>query len=161
MQIATDVDGREITYDEDRLEFRVGDLPITLERLLAYDRGGQVTWVSDEMRVWAVEAHVAQLPESAPAPAQAGDVSIQAAMPATLVPCQECGHQMSRQAVRCPNCGALGQHHAQAKDSNIKTVLVVVGTFVGILFTCACASMAVFQGINIAVMSWINSLFAM
>jgi len=53
VDVGTDADGRPITYDESTARFSVGGIVTTIERLSAYDRGGQVNWVSNEVRDWA------------------------------------------------------------------------------------------------------------
>ena len=53
MQIGTDMDGREIVYDETAGNFTIGGIVTPIERLMAYDRGAQVNWASDEIRAWA------------------------------------------------------------------------------------------------------------
>ncbi len=53
MKVGTYADGRDIRYEESTRSFIVGDAPFTSEQVLAFDAAGQVTWVSDETRVWA------------------------------------------------------------------------------------------------------------
>lgn len=54
MHVGTDIDGRTITYDEASNVFRIGGIESTIDRLMAYDRGGQVSWAAPEIRDWAV-----------------------------------------------------------------------------------------------------------
>ncbi|MCE5191551.1 MAG: hypothetical protein LLG08_07320 [Actinomycetia bacterium] len=53
MHIGSDMDGREIVYHETAGNFTIGGIATPIERLVAYDRGAQVNWASDEIRVWA------------------------------------------------------------------------------------------------------------
>ena len=59
MILGTDNEGRDITYDEATSQFAIGGIATTPDRILAYDRGGQMTWASDEMRPWVskTDAH--------------------------------------------------------------------------------------------------------
>lgn len=53
MHVGTDLDGRNIDFDEASNTFSIGGIPSTVDRLIAYDRGGQVHWASSELRDWA------------------------------------------------------------------------------------------------------------
>ena len=55
VQLGTDCEGRSVTYDEATSKFAIGGVATTPERVLAYDRGGHITWASDEMRAWMVD----------------------------------------------------------------------------------------------------------
>jgi len=55
MNVGTDRDGRLITYDQATGQLAVAGIASTIDRLVAYDRGGQVIWGSDEIRSWAYE----------------------------------------------------------------------------------------------------------
>lgn len=58
MRIGTDGEGRVITYDESTNQFAIADIATTLEKVIAYDRGGQVKWDSHELQKWAYDAEV-------------------------------------------------------------------------------------------------------
>jgi hypothetical protein len=62
MILGTDNEGREVTYDESTLLFAINGIATTPDRILAYDRGGQITWASDELRQWVIDtdAHFQQ-----------------------------------------------------------------------------------------------------
>lgn len=60
MRIGTDGEGRVITYDESTNQFAIADITTTLEKVIAYDRGGQVKWDSPELQKWAYDAEVAR-----------------------------------------------------------------------------------------------------
>lgn len=53
MHIGMDLDGRNIEFDEASNSFTIGGISSTIDRLISYDRGGQVNWASDELRDWA------------------------------------------------------------------------------------------------------------
>lgn len=55
MEIGTDTDGRSISFDEATGHLSIGGIATTIDRLVAYDRGGQVAWASPEIRDWAHE----------------------------------------------------------------------------------------------------------
>jgi hypothetical protein len=55
VNVGNDTDGRPITYDEATRWFSIGGIATTIDRLMAYDRGGQVNWLSDEVRGWAYD----------------------------------------------------------------------------------------------------------
>jgi hypothetical protein len=52
MLLGTDTEGREITYDDATCHFSIGGITTGPDRILAYDRGGQVSWASDDARAW-------------------------------------------------------------------------------------------------------------
>jgi hypothetical protein len=52
MLLGTDTEGRDITYDETTSRFAIGGIATGPDRILAYDRGGQVNWASDDARAW-------------------------------------------------------------------------------------------------------------
>ncbi len=53
MHIGTDLDGRNIEFDEASNSFTIGGISSTIDRLISYDRGGQVNWASADLRDWA------------------------------------------------------------------------------------------------------------
>lgn len=55
VELGTDHEGRTITYDEAAHLFAIGGIATTVDRIVAYDRGKQITWLNDEMRTWAYE----------------------------------------------------------------------------------------------------------
>jgi len=55
VQIGTDRDGRTISYVQANNQFSIGGIDTSVDRLVAYDRGGYVTWASDEYREWVHE----------------------------------------------------------------------------------------------------------
>lgn len=55
MEVGTDKDGRSISFDVTTGHLSIGGIATTIDRLVAYDRGGQVTWASPEIRDWAYE----------------------------------------------------------------------------------------------------------
>lgn len=55
VDVGTDRDGRSISFDETTGHLSIGGIATTIDRLVAYDRGGQVTWASPEIRDWAYE----------------------------------------------------------------------------------------------------------
>lgn len=60
MQVGTYADGRPLNCDETSHVFDVGGTPVTPEYVAGYDRAGQVAWLSDELRSWAVGLGTAQ-----------------------------------------------------------------------------------------------------
>jgi hypothetical protein len=50
MELGTYTDGRPLNYDEAARQFTIGTVPVTPEQVIGYDRVGQVTWSSDEVR---------------------------------------------------------------------------------------------------------------
>lgn len=55
MDVGKYVDGRPLRYDEGTGRFDVGGSPVTAEQVIAYDRAGQLTWASDDLRNWAYQ----------------------------------------------------------------------------------------------------------
>jgi hypothetical protein len=53
--LGTDHEDRPITYDSATGRFAIGGIHTTVDRIVAYDRGKQINWASDEMRAWAHE----------------------------------------------------------------------------------------------------------
>ena len=53
MELGKYVDGRPLNYDEATKQFDVGGAPLTLAEVIAYDRAGQLDWLSDELQSWA------------------------------------------------------------------------------------------------------------
>jgi hypothetical protein len=75
MILGTDNEGRDITYDEATSTFAIAGIATTPDRILAYDRGGQMNWASDEMRLWVAKTdehwrRAAARPAPAPAARQ-------------------------------------------------------------------------------------------
>lgn len=55
MEIGTDTDGRAITLDEVTGQLMIGGIAAPMSRLVAYDRGRQVSWASESARAWAYD----------------------------------------------------------------------------------------------------------
>ena len=60
MRVGTDSEGREISFEETNNTWSIGGLSSSLEKVIAYDRGGQVTWESTEVQKWAYDAEQAR-----------------------------------------------------------------------------------------------------
>lgn len=56
MELGKYTDGRALNYDENTRAFTVGEAPVTLDQVHAYDGAGQITWASDETRQWTQAA---------------------------------------------------------------------------------------------------------
>lgn len=52
MRVATYVDGRGIDYEESTKQFSADGAPLTMDQMVAYEREGQLAWVSNDMRSW-------------------------------------------------------------------------------------------------------------
>ena len=55
MRIGADKDGREIVYGESAGWLKIGGIPTTIDRIIAYDSKGQIDWASEEAKAWAYE----------------------------------------------------------------------------------------------------------
>lgn len=55
MDVGRDRDGRKITFDEASGAFSIAGIATSIDRIIAYDRGNQIIWASDEVREWAHE----------------------------------------------------------------------------------------------------------
>lgn len=73
MRVATYVDGRGIEYEESTKQFSVDGAPLTLDQMVAYEREGQLAWVSNDMRSWFSQLAGGTVP-MAGAPAAAAPV---------------------------------------------------------------------------------------
>ncbi|MDO8987619.1 MAG: DUF4352 domain-containing protein [Coriobacteriia bacterium] len=94
MQIGLYVDGRPVEYDEATSQLSVGGTPVSSEQVLAYDRAGQLAWVSPDMRNWFLQISGATLPDTPnpPAPAKkTRPVLIVGLVVGLLVLCSICG----------------------------------------------------------------------
>lgn len=76
MEIGRYVDGRAVTYNEVTHEFGIEGIRTTLELLMRYDRAGQITWSSEQMRTWVRDyAEGAAAQAATPAPSAYGDTT--------------------------------------------------------------------------------------
>ena len=55
MRIGADKDGREIIYGETEGWLKIGGIPTTIDRIIAYDSKDQIDWESEEAKAWAYE----------------------------------------------------------------------------------------------------------
>jgi hypothetical protein len=53
MRVGQDRDGREITFNETSNTFSLAGIQTTIDKLMAYDRGGHVEWASSDIQEWA------------------------------------------------------------------------------------------------------------
>lgn len=130
MNVGTDNDGRPITYDEATRSFAIGGIATTIDRLVAYDRGGQVTWASDEIRSWALEfermrqEHAAQV--AAAREAQASDEAAARERAAKRVRLTAQGYS--------PDSVVRFAGGMKAFSTTLVVILVVGGVFEGLFF---------------------------
>lgn len=54
VQIGEYLDGRSLNYDEATFVFDIGGAPVSAHDVFAYDAAGQVRWLSEELRDWAL-----------------------------------------------------------------------------------------------------------
>jgi hypothetical protein len=54
VQIGEYLDGRSLNYNEATFVFDIGGAPVSAQDVFAYDAAGQVHWLSDELRDWAL-----------------------------------------------------------------------------------------------------------
>ena len=124
MILGTDHEGRDITYDGANGRFAIGGIATRPDRILAYDRGGQGNWASEEMRAWVAETdtHLRQTAAAA-----------EAARP--IFTAQESARQVEeqRRAARYPAYDAQRVVRLAETLKGLATTIIVAFTIAGIL----------------------------
>jgi hypothetical protein len=64
--VGQDIDGRPVSYDDERRVFWVGSVTVDLSRFVRYARKGMVLWTSDATRSWFEEWSAAREAHSEP-----------------------------------------------------------------------------------------------
>jgi len=90
LQLGTYIDGRALGYSEASQRFDLGGIEVAHDHVRQWGDAGQITWASDDLRVWAYQliAHNSAL----------------AAAAATAIPATPTSHQVPK----CLSCGHVG-----------------------------------------------------
>lgn len=126
MDIGSYIDGRALRYDESVYQFSVGSVPISFSDLRAYDRTGQIAWLTPELREWfySIDENMFDA-ASEQAQSQYGAVPVAAVSGSQVYPGQP----------RAPQPAKQGADKAVVIAVIVAVVLVVACICVTIFFT--------------------------
>ena len=123
MRIGADKDGREIVYGETEGWLKIGGIPTSIDRIIAYDQKGQIDWASDETKAWAYEFYKGWQAHQASESARTANEAQQAAAQRTSA--------ARRQAMRVVGHDPSAAPRLAGVLKGLATAIIIVSTLMG------------------------------